>query len=305
VRIGFNLPQFGPVVTPTIIVQAAQKAEALGYDSLWVAERLLYPVHPQTPYPASPDGKLPEVFKHVMDPLEVLTFAAAHTSRVALGTSVLVISYHNPVVLARRLATLDVLSGGRVRVGLGLGWSKDEFDAVGASLRDRGRRADEFLHLLKAIWTSDPVEFRGEFYHVPRSYIGPKPVQKPHPPIYMAAFAPDALKRTAVLTNGWNPAGVPVEGMTQMITQLREMGKAAGRDPKALEIVVRANLYVTPRSLGTDRSIFTGSLDQIRADVAQTRSLGANELFFDATFALEGNTAGPFLACMEQVRQIV
>ncbi len=120
-RMGFNLPPIGLAASPKSIVQVAQKAESLGYDSLWVTERLLYPVNPQTPYPATPDGSLPDAYKVALDPLEVLTFAAAHTRRIFLGTSVLDIPYYNPVMLARRLTTLDVLSGGRLRVGLGLG----------------------------------------------------------------------------------------------------------------------------------------------------------------------------------------
>jgi len=115
-RVGFSLPNIGPVATTSTVVQVAQRAEALGYDSLWVVDRLLYAVNPQTPYPATPDGSWPEVYKYALDPLETLTFAAAHTSRIGLGTSILDIPYYNPVVLARGLTTLDVLSGGRLRV---------------------------------------------------------------------------------------------------------------------------------------------------------------------------------------------
>ncbi len=304
-RVGFGLPQVGPLATPKTVVQAAQKAEALGYDSLWVFDRLLYPVKPQTPYVATPDGSLPDVYKRVLDPVETLTFAAAHTTRIALGTSVLDIPFYHPVVLARQLTTLDVLSGGRLRVGFGLGWSKDEFDAVGASPSERGRRADEFLKVLKAFWTTDPVEFHGTYYHVPRSVIGLKPVQKPHPPIYLAAYAPAALKRAATLANGWNPVGIPIEGMAQMMTQLREMAKAAGRDPSALEVIVRANLHITREPLGAERWIFSGSLDQIKTDVDRVRALGANEIFFDPTFSPDGQSAEAFLACMERVRRLV
>lgn len=304
-RIGFNLPQIGPAASPSAIMQAAQQAEALGYDSLWVTERLLYPVNPRTPYPATPDGSLPEVYKSVLDPVETLTFAAAHTSRIALGTSVLDIPFYNPVILARRLTTLDVLSGGRLRVGLGLGWSADEFETAGVSLRERGRRADEFLRVLKAIWTTDPVEFHGHYYHVPRSIIGPKPVHKPHPPIYLAAFAPAALRRVATLADGWNPVGLPVETMAQMIAQLRELAQEAGRDPAALEVIVRANLLVTPQALGADRWIFSGSLEQIKADIERVRAMGAHELFFDPTFSPDGETADAFLACMERIRRLV
>ncbi|MBI1894244.1 MAG: LLM class F420-dependent oxidoreductase [Candidatus Rokubacteria bacterium] len=304
-RIGFALPQMGPIATPKTVTQVAQKAEALGYDSLWVLDRLLYPVKPQTPYVGTPDGSLPDVYKRVLDPVETLTFAAAHTTRIALGTSVLDIPFYHPVVLARQLTTLDVLSGGRLRVGFGLGWSKDEFDAVGASARERGRRADEFIKVLKAIWTTDPVEFHGTYYHVPRSVIGLKPVQKPHPPIYLAAYAPAALKRAATLANGWLPVGVPVEGMAQMMTHLREMAKAAGRDPSTLELVVRANLHVTAQPLGADRWIFSGSLDQIKADVDRVRALGANEVFFDPTFSPDAQTAEAYLASMERIRRLV
>lgn len=176
-RIGITLPSMGRAANPTNIIQAAQKAEKLGYDTLWVADRLLYPVNPRTPYPATPDGSFPEFYKDILDPLEALTFVAAHTSRIGLGTSVLDMPFYNPVVMARQLTTLDVLSGGRLRVGLGLGWSEDEFEAAGASLKERGARADEFIRILKAIWTTDPVEFVGKYYKVPRSIIGPKPIQ--------------------------------------------------------------------------------------------------------------------------------
>ncbi|HXH11885.1 MAG TPA: LLM class F420-dependent oxidoreductase [Alphaproteobacteria bacterium] len=303
-RIGFILPHIGPAASPRAIVQAAQRAETLGYDSLWVTDRLLYPITPQTPYPATPDGALPEAYKSVLDPVETLTFAAAHTQRIALGTSVLDLPFYHPVVLARRLTTLDVLSGGRLRMGFGLGWSQDEFDAVGASRRERGRRADEFLRVLKAIWTTDPVEFQGEFYRIPRSIIRPKPVQQPHPPIYLAAFASAALKRAATMADGWNPTGLPVEAMRQMVGQLHEMARAAGRDPAALEVVVRANLTITPQTLGADRWIFNGSLDQIKSDIEQVRAMGAHELFFDPTFSPDGETDEKFLACMERMRAL-
>lgn len=304
-RVGFNLPQIGPVVNAQVVVKAAQRAEALGYDSLWVWERLLHPVNPQTPYVASPDGTWPDVFKHVADPLELLTFAAAHTTRVALGTSVLNLPYYHPLMLARRLTTLDILSGGRLRVGLGLGWAKDEFDALGASMRERGRRADEFLGVLKAIWTTDPVEFHGTYYHVPRSIIGLKPVQKPHPPIYLAAFTPAGLKRAATLANGWNPVGVPVEGMAQMISQLRETAKAAGRDPATLEVIVRANVRVTPKAITGQRWVFSGSLEQIKEDVGRVRELGVSEVFFDPSFSPDGLAPETYFQTMERLRPLV
>jgi len=304
-RVGFTLPNLGPAAGPRLIAEAARRAEALGYDTLWVTERLLFPVKPQTPYVGRPDGVWPEAFKVALDPLETLTYAAAQTGRIGLGTNVLVLPYYHPLMLARRLTTLDILSGGRLRVGLGLGWAKDEFDAVGTSMGERGRRADEFLQVLKAIWTTDPVEHRGTYYQVPRSIIGAKPVQKPHPPIYLAAYTPAGLKRAATLANGWTPVGIPAEGMGQMIPQLREMAKAAGRDPARLEVVVRANVHVTPEPLGGKRGIFGGSLEQIREDVGAVRALGVSEVFFDPTFSPEGQAPEPYLQTMERLRQLV
>src|SRR5215468_4747846 len=240
-KIGFALPNIGHVGTADGVSQVAGRAEALGYESLWTIERLLWPVKPQTPYPATPDGLLPEPYKHILDPLDTLTFAAAKTKTIALGTSVLDIPYYNPAMLARRLTTLDQLSSGRLRLGLGLGWSKDEMDAAGASMQHRGARADEFLQVLKAIWTTNPAEFHGKFYQLPKSYIDHKPVQKPHPPIYMAAFAPAALKRLATAADGWNPVAIPIAGMEQMYGAVKQMAKEAGRDPSMLAMVVRAN----------------------------------------------------------------
>ena len=166
-KIGFALPNIGPVATTEAVVKVAQRAEVLGYDSLWTIERLLWPVKPQTPYPVTPDGTLPEFYKYSLDPLDTLTFAAAHTKTVSLGTSVLDIPYHNPVTLGRRLTTIDILSNGRLRVGLGLGWSKDEMDATGADMKHRGAMADEFLPALKALWTTNPVEFHESFTRFP------------------------------------------------------------------------------------------------------------------------------------------
>ena len=304
-KIGFALPNIGPISTAEAVTKVAQRAEVLGYHSLWTIERLLWPAKPQTPYPASPDGTLPEPYKHILDPLETLTFAAAHTKTVTLGTSVLDIPYHNPVMLARRLTTLDHLSEGRARLGLGLGWSKDEMDAVGADMKKRGAMADEFLQVLKAIWTTNPVEFHGEFYHIPKSYIGPKPVRKPHPPIYLAAFAPAAMKRVATLADGWNPVTIPLDGMAQMFAAVKQMAKDAGRDPSSLAMIVRANLEIRDKPASDKRMLFSGTIDQIKEDIAGCKDIGAHELFFDPTFSPGAQSLDRWLALMEQFRKLV
>ena len=304
-RVGFGLPQIGPLGTRDNLVKCAQRAEELGYDNLWTIERLLYPVKPQTPYPVTADGSLPEPYKRSLDPLTALTYVAAHTKKIGLGTSVLDIPYYNPVILARQLTALDVLSEGRLRVGLGLGWSQDEYDATGASMKGRGARADEFLKVLTAIWTTDPVEFRGKFFTIPKSIIQPKPVQKPHPPIYMAAFAPAALKRAAELTNGWNPVALPVDAMAPMIQQMRDMAKAAGRDPSALEVLVRANVEIFDKPRPQDGFIFSGTIEQIQEDIRATQRLDVQEIIFDPVFSADGQSFERYLQRMEQLRKMV
>jgi probable F420-dependent oxidoreductase len=286
-------------------MKVAERAEELGYEGLWTIDRLLYPVKPKTPYAASPDGLLPEPYKHSLDPLDSLAFAAARTKKIGLGTSVLDLPYYNPVLLARRLTTVDVLSRGRLKVGLGLGWSQDEFDATGADLRGRGARADEFIAVLKKIWTSDPVEFEGKFYRVPRSHVLPKPVQKPHPPLFMAAFVPAALKRLATLADGWNPVAIPVEGMKSMFDSVKEMAKAAGRDPSKLQMVVRGNVEIHDKPLGKDRLIFSGSLEQIQSDIEGSRKIGAAELILDFTFDSGAQRLEGLLSLMERFRKMV
>jgi probable F420-dependent oxidoreductase len=304
-KIGFSLPNIGPIGTAEAVTKVAQRAEALGYHSLWTIERLLYPLNLQRPYPGTPDGSLPEIYKHSLDPLEVLTFVAGQTTKIKLGTSVLDMPYYNPVTLARRLSTLDFLSGGRLLVGLGLGWSKDEMDATGADMTKRGALADEFLQVLKTIWTTNPVEFRGKFFNIPKSYIDPKPVQKPHPPIYLGAFVPAALKRLANVADGWNPVFLPIPVMTQMFDSIKQMAKEAGRDPSALVMVVHAILEITDKPLGKERPIFSGSFDQITDDVRGCAKIGVGEIFFDPAFSPGGQSLDRWLSLLDQLKGLM
>jgi probable F420-dependent oxidoreductase len=165
------LPFHGRAAHPEGLIAIATRAEALGYASVWMGERLLAPVHPKAPFPLG-DGTHPAQFRSALDPLEALTFVAGHTARVALGTSVLVLPLYNPLILARQLTTLDVLSKGRLRVGVGVGWNVDELEASGVPWAERGARTDEALHVLKAIWTTDPVAFHGRYYQIPPPTLG-------------------------------------------------------------------------------------------------------------------------------------
>jgi probable F420-dependent oxidoreductase len=296
VKLGYFVPQMGPAAGPDAITAVARRAEEVGYDSVWVTERTLLPLNPSVPYPATPDGSLPDIYKTVLDPLTTLVWAAAHTSSVHLGTSVLNVPWYNATLLARELTTIDILSGGRLRVGFGMGWSTDEYRAAGTEWRTRARKADETIEALKAIWTQDPVEFDGEFLSIPRSVIGPKPVQKPHPPIYMAAYTPQAMARVARFADAWMPVGVPLDGMQAMLASIRETAASHGRDGDAIALVVRANLFITDAPIEKDRFIFTGTLEQIAEDVAASKALGASELHFELVFGPTAPTVDDYLS---------
>lgn len=303
-KIGMSLPQLGPQASAEGLTAVARRAEELGYDSLWVLERLLWPLNPQEPYPAATDGKLPETYKTVFDPIETLTFVAAHTSAIELGTSVLVLGYHTPIQLARRLATLDQLSKGRALVGVGVGWSRDEFAAAGTPFERRGARADEFLEALVALWTEDPVGFDGNFYHIPESYVGPKPVRRPHPPIYVAGFGQYTFDRAVRYGQGWNPSGMPsFEWLEGMIKQFHETATRAGREQ--MDVVFRAFTVVFEQS-AAERHPMMGTLAEIKEDIARLRDMGVTHLIHSPTTIGFDPSASidDALAVMEQLIEI-
>jgi probable F420-dependent oxidoreductase len=281
----------------------ARRAEELGYDSLWVFDRLLYPLKLQTPYPAG-DGSLPDLYRRVLDPVETLTFVAGQTNRIALGTSVLNLPWYNPILLARRLTTLDVLSNGRLRVGVGIGWSLDEYDAAGTAWKTRGSRADEAVNALKAMWTTNPVEVQGSAFKVSKSYVDLKPVQRPHPPIYMAAYTPGAMKRAAREANGWFPVVIPLSAVGPMFDSIKGMVREAGRNPDSFELIIRGNVEYTPSPVAKDRANFTGTLEQIAEDIQMSRKLGASELLLDVQFSPDVHTDSEVLKKMEELKNI-
>ncbi|HSB11917.1 MAG TPA: LLM class F420-dependent oxidoreductase [Blastocatellia bacterium] len=304
-KVGMSLPQLGPQASADNLIAVARRAEELGYDSVWVLERLLWPLNPQEPYPASPDGRLPETYQLVFDPIETLTFVAAHTKKVQLGTSVLVLPYHTPIELARRIATLDVLSGGRALVGVGAGWSRDEFEAAGTPFEKRGARCDEFLRAMIDLWTNDPVRFDGDFYHIPESKVGPKPVQKPHPPIYVAGFGQFTFERAARFGNGWNPAGImSFELLETMIKQFHQTAERAGR--RDMEVVLRSFTIVFQEPNAAARGPMMGTIDEVREDTRRLRDIGVTHLIqsppaigFDPSTSLKD-----MLGLMEQLIEV-
>jgi probable F420-dependent oxidoreductase len=283
-RLGFGLPVAGGWATPENMVAVAREAESLGYHSLWTVQRVLYPSAPRNEYAGSPGGPWPAYFESVADALVALGYVAAATSRIRLGTAVVNLPYYSPVLLAKQLATLDVVSGGRLTVGAGLGWSEDEYAATGVPFPRRGRRMDECLRCLKLVWTEERVEFGGEFYAIPASRIEPKPVQRPHPPLLVGGYSAAAVRRAVSLADGYIGGNVPLSALAPVIERLRAAAREAGRDPDGVPIVARGAVSLRDRPTGPARRPLFGSLEEVREDVERYRQLGLTELFLDLNF---------------------
>jgi probable F420-dependent oxidoreductase len=283
-RLGFGLPVAGGWATPENMVAVAREAESLGYHSLWTVQRILYPSAPRNEYPGSPGGPWPAYFESVADSLVALGYVAAATSRIRLGTAVVNPTYYSPVLLAKQLATLDVVSGGRLTVGAGLGWSEDEYAATGVPFRRRGRRLDECLRCLKLVWTEELVEFTGEFYGIPASRIDPKPVQLPHPPLLVGGYSAAAMRRAVSLADGYIGGNIPLAEFAPVIERLRAAAREAGRDPDSMPIVARGAVNLRDQPTGPERRPLFGSLDELRDDVERYREIGLTELFLDLNF---------------------
>ena len=273
-KIGFAVPVSGSWATPQNIVYVAQRAEQLGYHSLWTFQRLLSPV----------DGHWGETYRSVQDPIVTLSYLAGQTSRIRLGTAVVNMPFFAPVLLAKQLATLDQVSGGRLDAGLGIGWSQEEYTAIGAPKEGRGRRAEEFIGLLKTLWTQDVVQHEGEFYRLPATRMEPKPAQRPHPPILLGGTVDAALRRAGRLADGWiSSSGADLTRIGESVAVVRAAATEAGRDPDDLRFICRGVVQV--RSTGKpDRRPLTGTLDEIRADIDALAGQGITEVFADLNF---------------------
>ncbi|MDQ4119418.1 MAG: LLM class F420-dependent oxidoreductase [Actinomycetota bacterium] len=300
--LSLSLPQLGRLGTPNDVALVAARAEALGFTTGWVLDRLLAPVTPRSPYPATADGSLPEVYSSCLDPLGTLAFAAAHTTTLGLGTSVLNLPWYRPLELARQLSTLDVLSGGRLRIGFGVGWSQDEAAGLGVPFRVRGRLADEALDALLAVWAADPVEFHGTGFDIASARHGPKPAQSPHPPLYFAGYTERSLQRIARYGDGWLPAGLPLPVLQGMWRRLRELTEAAGRDPAGQCLIVRANATVTAHA---DGQPFVGTVRQIADEIVACAEAGAHEVHLDLQFTPAIRTGRQYLDTAGEVLDLV
>ena len=274
--LGFGLPVSGSWAVPATMRRVAQRAEALGYASLWSFQRVLFPA----------SGTLGPVYRSVHDPVVPLAYVAAVTERIRLGTAIVNAPFQPPAVLAKQLASLDVVSDGRLDAGLGIGWSEDEYAAAGVPFAQRGARMDAYLETLTALWTTDPVEVDGPFYRVPRSHVAPAPVQQPHPPLLLGGTAPAALRRAGRLTQGWiSSSRQDLTRIGESVAAVRAGAEEAGRDPEQVRVVVRGLVDLVEQPLGGDRRPLHGTREQVLDDLRALAGAGVTEVFLDLNFS--------------------
>jgi probable F420-dependent oxidoreductase len=299
--LGINLPTSGKLASPANIVRVAQEAERLGYGAVWTYERVLRPIAPVS-MGGGPPQPVPAVYHTVYEPLETLSFVAAHTERVKLGTSVVDALFHPPAVLARRFATLDQFSGGRVIAGLGQGWMPQEFETTGVPLKRIGSGMDDHVAAMRACWGPDPVGYEGRFYRIAPSEVNPKPVQ-PSIPILLGSVTPAGAKRAARIADGLNPIVFSYESLIDLLAVYREAATAAGRDLAALTVAVRANVPLTREPLTADRPFLGGSATQIAEDIGRLAGAGVDHVLFANT--VPGDKVDDEVRLMEELRAAV
>jgi probable F420-dependent oxidoreductase len=250
-KIGFHLPQVGPLASGENLRAAAQTVEEAGFDSVWVSEHIVIPRKRVSRYPGSPSGEFPlPPDTPFLDSLSTLHFVAACTQRVQLGTSACILPWRNPVITAKELATLDVLSNGRLILGVGAGWWAEEFAMLGVPFEHRGSRLSEYIQLLKALWTEQNPSFHGRFWQIEEVGFSPKPAQKPHPPIWIGGDGEAAFRRVARLGDTWHAAFNQPEQLAEKYARIQNYAREAGRDPQSVGLTVRTSAPTdTPQAI--------------------------------------------------------
>jgi probable F420-dependent oxidoreductase len=286
---GCVFPNRGPMATPANLGRFAEKAEALGYDTVWFSDHIVIPTEVKSFYPYDPSGRMAfNPAEPYWEPLTVIGYVAGRTSRVRLGTSVLVLPYRNPIVTAKMLATLDVLSNGRVTLGAGVGWMEEAFKAIGLDTYPRrGAYSDECIRIFRELWTKDTPSFQGEFHQFSKVRCEPRPVQSGGIPIWIGGHTPQAIRRTARLGDGWQPlvqrppADLPPAEMQEKITQLRTFAQQAGRDPQRITLAMGSSIQFTDGAATGPRSLFTGTPAQIIEAIQRYQELGVQNFRCD------------------------
>ncbi len=266
---GCHLPVFGPAATRASLLTFAREMEQLGYESLWASDHIVIPHTIRSRYPYSDTGQFPlGPDTTFLEPLTVLAMVAGVTERAKLGTTVLVLPHRHPVLAAKALATLDHLSGGRVILGAGVGWMREEIELLGAPFDERGAWTDEALRIMRACWTEERVSFRGRFFSFDDMGVAPKPPAGPIP-VWIGGHTARALRRVAELGDGWHAAFATPDVMRDGIAKLREAGAAAGRDPSTIALSVRLGLSAKRPA------------DEVVAELKALRDLGVSHVVLE------------------------
>ena len=290
-KYGFTMPGRGPLATPERLGIIARKGEEFGFDALLTGDHILVPKNISSPYPYTEGGEFPGSSSgESMEQITLLSYIAGQTSKIRLVTSVLIVPHRNPLIAAKSLATLDVLSGGRLVVGVGVGWMREEFEALGLPpFEERGAVTDEYIRAFKVLWTEDSPHFEGKYISFDDITFLPKPVQKPHPPIWVGGESRPALRRTAELADGWYPLGsnptFPMGTPDELqagLDRLAQYAQRFDRDPKTIETIYRTHRFeLTKDAGGADRLPFVGDADQIAGDIRLYQDMGVTTMIWD------------------------
>ena len=281
-RFGFSLVVRGNDATPDTFARMAERAEALELDSLWCSAHIILPPQVKSGYVLIPGLKHPEHWKErYWEPFTVLSFLAGLTSTIRLGTSVVIMPMHNPFELAKQVAEVDQLSGGRFVFGIGVGWFEEEFEVLGRAFHNRGARTNEGLELMRALWGDDPVAFKGKHYSVENAFFGPKPVQQPSPPIWVAGGSKAALKRAARYGDAWHPVRLSYDALESSIAELNGYLEREGRTRGSVEIALKCPIVFQSGSAGTDQLPTQGQPRDIVDAIKRYRDLGTSHFVFD------------------------
>jgi len=303
-KFGVGIYSRSQEASPDNVLLVAQKAESHGFDTICIGDHIFIPNNYKSPYPyeVTADFTKGGTADWMMEQLTVLAFIAAKTTRIRLAPSVMILPHRNPLVAAKVLATLDVLSKGRLTVGVGVGWLKEEFVALGAPpFEERGAVSNEYIRAFKELWTSDNPNFQGNYCSFSDIRFEPKPVQKPHPPIWIGGESPAAIKRTAILGDAWHPIGsnpsyplAKPEQLSEAMDQLARCAREVGRNPADIELAFRVHEYKLT-SKGHMRP-FVGSPKDIAEDIRAYADAGVKHL----VFSFPGANSNEIMAMMDE-----
>ncbi|MCI0549155.1 MAG: LLM class F420-dependent oxidoreductase [Candidatus Rokubacteria bacterium] len=283
-KIGCHLPMFGPVATRENVLGFARRMEALGFDSLWASDHVVVPQRIRSRYPYNEQGQFPlPPDSHFLEPLTLLALVGAVTERVSLGTTVLVLPHRHPVLAAKMLASLDHLTGGRVILGAGVGWMREEIELLGAPFERRGAWSDEAIRVMRACWAEDRPRHHGEFFSFEEIGLFPKPLRRDIP-IWIGGHTERALRRVVELGDGWHAAFPTLAGLGDGIDTLRAECARRGRAFGELHVSVRAGLSIRPSPLGPDRRLLQGSAEEIARDLEALERLGVGTVLLETRY---------------------